>query len=69
MEDPSRISAGCPDSGIRRTEAHAAAEAAVGTRAYVAERATGGFSKREIIRCLERYVARQTYRDLARART
>ena len=43
------------------------------TRAYVAKRTAGGKSKREIIRCLKRYVARQLYRtltaDLARYAT
>jgi transposase len=34
------------------------------TRAYVARRAKEGLSKPEIIRCLKRYVARETYRHL-----
>ncbi|KZM73426.1 hypothetical protein AWN90_32835 [Nocardia terpenica] len=43
------------------------------TRAYVARRTTDGLSKREIIRCLERSIARQAYRaimtDLAHPQT
>ena len=43
------------------------------TRAYVAKRTAEGKSKRELIRCLKRYVARQLYRtltaDLARYAT
>ena len=35
------------------------------TRAYVARRTAEGKSKREIIRCLKRYVAREVYRVLA----
>ena len=31
------------------------------TRAYVKRRTTDGLSKREIIRCLKRYIARQIY--------
>jgi transposase len=31
------------------------------TRAYVARRTAGGLSKKEIIRCLKRYVAREVY--------
>jgi hypothetical protein len=31
------------------------------TRAYVARRTEEGLSKKEIIRCLERYAARQVY--------
>jgi hypothetical protein len=34
------------------------------TRAYVARRTAEGLSKREIMRCLKRYVARQVYRHL-----
>ena len=34
------------------------------TRAYLARRASEGKSKREIIRCLKRYVAREVYRVL-----
>ena len=34
------------------------------TRAYVARRTAQGKSKREIIRCLKRYVAREVFRDL-----
>ena len=34
------------------------------TREYVARRTAEGKSKREIIRCLKRYVARETYRVL-----
>ena len=34
------------------------------TRAYVTRRTTEGLSKREIIRCLKRYVAREIYRSL-----
>ena len=36
------------------------------TRAYVARRSDEGLSKREIIRVLKRYVARETYRHLPR---
>ena len=34
------------------------------TRAYVARRTLEGLSKREIMRCLKRYVAREIYRVL-----
>ena len=34
------------------------------TRAYVARRSKEGLSKKEIIRCLKRYVAREVYRHL-----
>ena len=34
------------------------------TRAYVAKRTAEGKSKREIIRCLKRYIARELYRIL-----
>ena len=34
------------------------------TRAYVARRTAEGLSKKEIIRCLKRYVAREVYRHL-----
>jgi hypothetical protein len=34
------------------------------TQAYVARRTAEGKSKREIIRCLKRYVARELYRVL-----
>ncbi len=34
------------------------------TRAYVERRTAEGKSKREIIRCLKRYVAREVYRVL-----
>jgi hypothetical protein len=34
------------------------------TRAYVERRSKEGLSKPEIIRCLKRYVARETYRHL-----
>ena len=34
------------------------------TRAYVARRSKQGLSKPEIIRCLKRYAARETYRHL-----
>jgi transposase len=34
------------------------------TRTYVAKRTAEGKSKREIIRCLKRYVAREVYRVL-----
>ena len=40
---------------ITRMSAHPA------TRAYVARRTAGGLSKKEIIRCLKRYVAREVY--------
>ena len=38
------------------------------TRAYVEQRSKAGLSKKEIIRCLKRYVAREVYsclRDIA----
>jgi transposase len=34
------------------------------TKEYVARRTAEGKSKREIIRCLKRYIARETYRVL-----
>jgi transposase len=34
------------------------------TRAYVAKRTAEGKSKKEIIRCLKRYIAREVYRIL-----
>jgi hypothetical protein len=34
------------------------------TRAYAARRTSEGLSKREIIRCLKRYVAREVYEVL-----
>ena len=37
------------------------------TRAYMARRTAQGLSKREIVRCLKRYVAREVYRCLTRA--
>jgi transposase len=37
------------------------------TRRYVARRTTEGESKKEIIRCLKRYVAREVYRVLVRS--
>jgi transposase len=37
------------------------------TRAYVARRTVEGLSKKEIIRCLKRYVAREVYRHLRAA--
>ena len=36
------------------------------TRAYVDRRTAEGLSKRDIIRCLKRYVAREVYRLLPR---
>ncbi|MFB4284385.1 transposase [Nonomuraea sp. MTCD27] len=36
------------------------------TRAYVERRTTDGLSRREIIRCLKRYVARQLYKIITR---
>jgi len=38
------------------------------TRAYVARRSKEGLSKKEIIRCLKRYVAREVYPYLRPAR-
>ena len=35
------------------------------TRAYVARRTAEGKSKKEIIRCLKRYIAREIYRILS----
>ena len=37
------------------------------TRAYVGRRTEQGLSKKEIIRCLKRYVAREVYRHLRAA--
>ena len=37
------------------------------TRAYVERRTAEGLSKKEIIRCLKRYVAREVYRHLRAA--
>ena len=37
------------------------------TRAYAARRSSEGLSKREIIRCLQRYVARELYQALVAA--
>jgi hypothetical protein len=34
------------------------------TQQYVARRTTEGLSKREIIRCLKRYIVREVYRTL-----
>ena len=34
------------------------------TRAYAAKRTTDGLNRREILRCLKRYIARQTYHTL-----
>jgi hypothetical protein len=34
------------------------------TRAYAGRRSEEGLSKKEIIRCLKRYVAREVYRQL-----
>jgi transposase len=35
------------------------------TRSYVAKRTAEGKTKKEIIRCLKRYIAREVYRILA----
>ena len=37
------------------------------TRSYVAKRTAEGKTKKEIIRCLKRYIAREVYRVLASA--
>jgi transposase len=37
------------------------------TRRYVARRTAEGKSKKEIMRCLKRYIAREVYRVLVRA--
>jgi hypothetical protein len=34
------------------------------TRSYTARRLEEGLSKREVIRCLKRYIAREIYRSL-----
>ena len=34
------------------------------TQAYAAKRSSDGLNKREILRCLKRYIARQTYHSL-----
>jgi transposase len=39
------------------------------TRAYVQRRTTEGMSKKEIIRCLKRYIARELYKILTRPKT
>jgi transposase len=39
------------------------------TRAYVARRTAEGLSKKEIIRCLKRYIARELYKVLIRPKT
>jgi transposase len=39
------------------------------TRSYVARRTAEGKSKREIMRCLKRYIAREVYRVLLRSTT
>ena len=36
------------------------------TRAYVERRTAEGLSKREIIRCLKRYIAREVFNNLPR---
>jgi hypothetical protein len=36
------------------------------TRAYAERRTTEGMSKKEIIRCLKRYIAREIYKTLCR---
>ena len=36
------------------------------TRAYVARRTAQGLSKKDIMRCLKRYIARDVYRELIR---
>ena len=46
---------------ITRMSAHPA------TRAYVDRRTKEGLSKKKIIRCLKRYVAREVYRHLQAA--
>ncbi|AOX18441.1 IS110 family RNA-guided transposase [Kozakia baliensis] len=39
------------------------------TRAYVAKRTTEGKTRREIVRCLERYIVREIYRHLCGSQT
>ena len=39
------------------------------TRAYVKRRTTEGLSKKEILRCLKRYIARELYKVLTRPKT
>jgi transposase len=39
------------------------------TRAYVARRTSEGLSKREILRCLKRYIAREVFQVLPRPLT
>jgi hypothetical protein len=39
------------------------------TRAYLERRTAQGLSKREIIRCLKRYIAREIYAALPRSTT
>jgi hypothetical protein len=39
------------------------------TRTYVQRRTTEGLSKKEIIRCLKRYIARELYKVLTRPKT
>jgi transposase len=37
------------------------------TQRYLARRTAEGKSKREIVRCLKRYIAREVYRDIKAA--
>jgi hypothetical protein len=39
------------------------------TRTYVARRTTEGLSKKEIIRCLKRYIARELYKIMTHPKT
>jgi hypothetical protein len=39
------------------------------TRAYVERRTKEGLSKKEIIRCLKRYIARELYKILTKPKT
>ena len=41
----------------------------VRTRTYVDRRTAEGLSKKEIIRCLKRYIARELYKVLTRPKT
>jgi transposase len=63
-----------PDRSARRrrgksdvVDAEAAARAVLAQREYVRRRTAEGLSKREIIRCLKRYLARTVYRIITAA--
>jgi hypothetical protein len=53
----------------RNTRSQHETEFSSGTRTYVARRTAEGLSKKEIIRCLKRYIARELYKILTRPKT